>query len=84
MNGPLISVVIPAYNAGRYIAAAVRSALAQTWPELEVVVVDNGSTDETVHTLAQIRDARLRVFGAGARSGVGAARTLGVRRARGA
>ncbi len=84
MNGPLISVVIPAYNAGRYIAAAVRSALAQTWPELEVVVVDNGSTDETVHTLAQIRDARLRVFDAGAKNGVSAARNLGVRQAQGA
>jgi glycosyltransferase involved in cell wall biosynthesis len=41
----LVSILIPCYNAERWIAQAIESALAQTWPEKEVIVVDDGSTD---------------------------------------
>jgi glycosyltransferase involved in cell wall biosynthesis len=44
----LISVLIPAYNAERWLAMTVRSALDQTWPLVEVIVVDDGSTDRTL------------------------------------
>lgn len=44
---PQISVIIPAFNAGRYLAAAVASATAQTLPPAEIIVVDNGSEDNT-------------------------------------
>jgi glycosyltransferase involved in cell wall biosynthesis len=44
---PLVSVLIPAYRAGPWVAAAMRSALAQTHPTIEVVVVDDGSPDDT-------------------------------------
>jgi glycosyltransferase involved in cell wall biosynthesis len=57
---PLVSVVIPAYNAGRYLADAVGSALAQTYPRLSVVVVDDGS-DEEVAPLLRITDSRLTI-----------------------
>ena len=43
----MISVVIPAFNAARYLREAIASVLAQGWPELEVLVVDNASTDDT-------------------------------------
>src|SRR5882724_5359568 len=44
----LVSILIPAYNAERWIAEAVRSALGQTWPRTELVIVDDGSTDKTL------------------------------------
>ncbi|HUL51233.1 MAG TPA: glycosyltransferase family 2 protein [Candidatus Nitrosotalea sp.] len=45
---PLVSILIPAYNSERWIADAIRSALAQTWSHKEVVIVDDGSTDQTL------------------------------------
>jgi glycosyltransferase involved in cell wall biosynthesis len=47
MMKPLVSVLIPAYNAEEWIADSIRSAIAQTWPNKEIVVVDDGSKDRT-------------------------------------
>jgi glycosyltransferase involved in cell wall biosynthesis len=44
-NRPLVSILIPCYNAERWVGQAIKSALAQTWPNKEVIVVDDGSTD---------------------------------------
>src|SRR4051812_10472186 len=44
---PLVSIVIPAYNAERWIAYTLQSAIGQTWPHKEIIVVDDGSTDRT-------------------------------------
>ena len=62
LNGPLVSVLIPARNEARQIARCVGSALAQDWPNLEVIVLDDGSTDGTGEILQAIRDSRLRVI----------------------
>ena len=59
---PRVSVLIPAFNAGRYIDAALASALAQSEPDLEVIVVNNGSSDDTEARLRRCADPRLRVF----------------------
>lgn len=79
---PLVSVVIPAYNAGAFIDASVASALAQTLPDLEVIVVDDGSTDDTSFRLSAFHDPRLRVITQPNR-GLADALNTGIRAARG-
>jgi hypothetical protein len=78
---PLVSVVIPTYNYGHLAAAAVDSALAQTHPAVEVIVVDDGSTDDTTSRLAGYSD-RIRVIRQ-ENQGLSAARNTGIRAARG-
>lgn len=56
---PLVSVVIPAYNHERFIGAAIDSVLAQTVDDLELVIVDDGSTDRTAAVIKSYDDARL-------------------------
>jgi glycosyltransferase involved in cell wall biosynthesis len=81
MPDHLVSVVIPTYNYGPYVTAAVDSALSQTYRRLEVLVVDDGSTDDT--------EARLAGYGSRIRylrqlnQGLSAARNTGIRAARG-
>jgi glycosyltransferase involved in cell wall biosynthesis len=53
---PLVSVLIPAYNVECYLAAALDSALAQTYENVEIVVVNDGSTDRTADVVAPYRD----------------------------
>lgn len=62
MMAPRVSVCIPAFNHGRFLRAALESALAQTFGEIEVIVSDNCSTDETRDVVESVRkeDARVR------------------------
>jgi glycosyltransferase involved in cell wall biosynthesis len=78
---PSVSVVITTYNQAEYIAETVLSALNQTYRDLEVIVVDDGSTDETGARLAPFRDrvALIRQDN----QGVAASRNTGVRAAKG-
>jgi len=50
-NLPLVSIVIPSYNHGRYLGAAIESILAQDYPRIELIVIDDGSTDRSVEIL---------------------------------
>ncbi len=60
---PLVSVCMPCYNAERYVGAAVRSILEQTWRHLELIVVNDGSTDGSQQELEKYRaDARLKII----------------------
>jgi len=79
---PLISVIVPAYNAAPYIGEAVRSVLAQTCPDLELIVVNDGSTDDTGDVVRSITDPRVLVIDR-TNGGVSAARNTGLDSARG-
>ncbi|MGD1019103.1 MAG: glycosyltransferase [Verrucomicrobiia bacterium] len=57
---PFVSICVPTYNRAQFIEETLESALAQTYPNFEVVVVDDGSTDNTVAVMARIRDPRVR------------------------
>ena len=59
---PKVSVVIPSYNHGRFIEKAVRSVLEQSYSDLELIVIDDGSQDDSLQRLAAMTDARLRVI----------------------
>jgi hypothetical protein len=76
-----ISVIIPTYNYARFLGEAIDSVLAQTWPALEIIVVDDGSTDDTPRILAGYGD-RIRVIRQ-ENLGASAARNIGIAAARG-
>lgn len=58
---PSVSICIPSYNAGRWIHSAVRSALAQTFEDFELIVVDNASDDDTVEVVEAFDDERITI-----------------------
>lgn len=83
MSRTLVSVVIPAYNAEPFIQRTVRSVLDQTHADLEVIVVDDGSTDTTASIVRSFQDPRVRLL-ARSNGGVSSARNEGIEAARGA
>jgi glycosyltransferase involved in cell wall biosynthesis len=81
-NEFFVSVIIPAYEVATFIKNAVESVLSQTWSELEVVVVDDGSTDGTLQILRSMADPRLTILSQ-TNKGSAAARNAGLQVARG-
>ncbi|MBQ9991308.1 MAG: glycosyltransferase family 2 protein [Lachnospiraceae bacterium] len=84
MSKPLISIIIPVYNTRDCLEKCVDSCLAQTWPQLEILLVDDGSTDGTDQLCDRLaeKDERIRVFHK-KNGGSSSARNLGIREARG-
>lgn len=64
MNNKLVSILIPVYNREKYIEETIKSALAQTYKNIEIIVVDNHSTDDTWKKLQEIVliDSRIKIF----------------------
>lgn len=83
MNSPLVSVLIPTFNRAQYVGDAVRSSLAQTLDDIEVLVVDDGSTDDTAALLATFSDPRLRVVRHDRNRGIPRTRNTALSAARG-
>ena len=79
----LVLVIIPFKNAAPWLADAIESCLAQTWGELEVVLVDNGSTDASVEVVRRYASPRVALLACG-REGASASRNVGLDKARGA
>ena len=62
MNKPLVSIMIPNYNYSRYLDQCIKSALNQTYENLEIVILDNASTDNSVEVAAKYTsDNRVRI-----------------------
>ena len=80
MEPPTVSVIVPAYNAGKYLPAAIESVLAQTYSGWELILVDDGSTDSTpsICDNAALADSRIRVVHK-RNGGLSSARNAGIR-----
>lgn len=84
-SGPLISVIMPAFNAEATIATALRGLWAQSWKALEILVVDNGSSDQTTEIVKTWikRDDRIRLIDGSKAHGAYGARNVGMAAAQG-
>jgi Glycosyl transferase family 2 len=82
-DDPLVTVLIPARNAAAFLPASLESIFAQTYRDLEVVVVDDASADQTPDLLAGASDPRLRILRLERQRGVAAALNAGLEVARG-
>ena len=76
---PSVSVIIPSFNRPELTLRAVRSVLAQTWKNFEIIVIDDGSRSDQVFPIELIDDQRVRMIRHPANLGVSAARNTGVK-----
>jgi len=79
-NNPLVSVIIPCYNHARYLPEAVESVLNQTYPNIEIIIVNDGSTDDTETIIKKWPSVK---YVAQTNQGLSAARNTGIQNARG-
>lgn len=80
---PLVSVIVPTFNRAAHLAGCLRSVLRQTHRTLEIIVVDDASTDDTESVVRALRDTRIVYRRLGANGGPAVARNAGIRAARG-
>lgn len=80
---PIISVVIPAYNAEKYLGQSVESILAQTFTDLEILIIDDGSTDKTLEIANGFTDPRIRVITNPHNLGLATSCNIGIKTAKG-
>ncbi len=84
MTNPLVSVIMPVFNEERYVRAAIESILEQTYQNLELIIVDDYSTDRSLEICASIGDPRIRLYSkAGEPRYMAASRNIAIRMARG-
>ncbi len=84
VKSPVVSIIVPTYNRAQLLPRAIRSVLRQTYANFELLIVDDGSTDETAAVVARaFSDPRITYWRLPNNSGVGAARNHGLEQARG-
>lgn len=71
-ESPLVTVAMPVYNAGKYLRLAVLSIVRQTFTQWELLIIDDGSTDNALQSIADINDARIRILRDGQNKGLAA------------
>ena len=80
---PLVSVVVPCFNYGRFLADCIASVRAQSVRDLEIIIIDDGSTDDTARAASTIRDPRIRLVRHAANQGLLSSLTEGLQAAQG-
>lgn len=80
---PEVSVIIPAYNSENYLAKALKSVFNQSFSNLEIILIDDASTDSTVKIANSFKDRRLKIISNEQNRGVSYSRNLGIAKARG-
>lgn len=83
MFPPLISVIIPTYNRGALIKSSIESVEKQTFQDFEIIVVDDGSTDDTEQVIAELGQHRIRYIRHDKNRGANVARNTGIQEAKG-
>jgi glycosyltransferase involved in cell wall biosynthesis len=82
MTGPLVTIIIPAYNASKYINETLNSVLEQSFSDFEILIIDDGSTDDLCDKVRQFKDERILYYYQ-ENKGVSAARNFGFSKAKG-
>ena len=82
---PLISVIIPVYNSAKYISKCLNSVITQSFKDIEIICVDDASTDESLCIIKKYsqKDNRIKVFSNDTNMGAGCSRNLALENARG-
>ena len=80
---PLVSVIIPAFNAEKYIGEAIGSILAQTYKNFELIIINDGSTDNTAEIILSYNDERIKYINNEANAGISRSRNKGIRHSKG-
>lgn len=62
MPQPLVSIIIPVYNSAKYLAETIQSALNQTWADIELIVINNGSTDNSLSIAESFESEKIKIF----------------------
>ncbi|MES2267303.1 MAG: glycosyltransferase family A protein [Bacteroidota bacterium] len=82
MDSKLVSIIIPVYNAEKYVAESIQSAMNQTWAHKEIIVVDDGSTDSSLQIARSYSSSLIKII-SGPNAGASAARNVGLTNAHG-
>ena len=83
MNKPLLTVVMPAFNGEKYISEAIDSVLNQTFENFELLIINDGSVDNTIKIISSYKDNRIRLIDLEENKGIAYCRNLGLREADG-
>lgn len=83
MNKDLISIIVPTYNREKTIKKSIESLIKQTYEMIEIIIVDDGSTDDTEKVVSRIKDSRVRYVKLPENKGACYARNIGIKEAKG-